>query len=138
MGRAVFGFPDLVDGQRYAVERDRAFLGDHRAERARNAEADLERVALGASADDRGDRIDVAGDDMPAELIAQAQRAFEVELRALLPVAARRFGNGFARHIDREPVVALVNDGQADARTGDGSAEIDGDEVVAGRNLQAE
>ena len=39
-------------------------------------------------------------------------------------------GQGFARNIDREPVVALVDDRQAHARAGDRGAEVDAAHVI--------
>ena len=117
-----------------AIEPFGAIIG---AERARHADADARRIAFGTDADDLGDRIDMAGDDMAAELVAQAQRALEVELRAFAPQVGGGPRDGFGRNIDREPVVALVDDGQADARAGDRRAEIDGVEVVAGPDRRA-
>ena len=67
----------------------------------------------------------MAGDDMAAELVADAERAFEVEPRALGPQAGRGAGSRFLADIDREPVLALVDDRQAGARAGDRRAEID-------------
>ena len=102
------------------------FGRDHRAERARDADA-----RSAANRPRRGrrrlspTRVDMAGDDMAAELVAEPERALEVELRAFAPEVGGGLRHGLARNIDREPVVALVDDGQADARAGDRRAEID-------------
>ena len=53
----------------------------------RHADADAGRIAFRAGADDLGDGIDMAGDDMAAELVAEPQRPFEVEARALCHMA---------------------------------------------------
>src|SRR6476646_394314 len=73
---------------------------------------------------------------MTAKLVAESERALEVEVRAFAPIVGRSPGNGLARDIHREPVVTLVDDGQADARAGDGSAEIDRIEIVGSPNDQ--
>ena len=80
---------------------------------------------------DLADAVDMAGDDMAAKLVADPERALEVEPRALAPEAGRGLRHGLARDVDREPAVALVDDGQADARAGDRGAEIDARHVVA-------
>src|SRR6185369_542975 len=80
----------------------------------------------------------MAGDDMAPKLVAQTESAFKVELRSLTPASGGGFGNCLARHVDREPVVALVDHGQTDARAGDRRAEVDGIEVVTGANDQPE
>ena len=79
----------------------------------------------------------MAGDDMAAQFVAKAQGALEVELRALAPMIARGLGEGFAGHVDREPVAPLVHDGQAHSRAGDRRTEVDRVEVVAGADNEA-
>ena len=52
--------------------------------------------------DELGDAVDMARDDMAAELVADLQRAFEIEPRALLPGAGRGHPQGLGRGIDRD------------------------------------
>ena len=46
--------------------------------------------------------IDMAGDDMAAELVADFERAFEIEPRARTPLAGGRARQRFGRGIDVE------------------------------------
>jgi hypothetical protein len=78
----------------------------------------------------------MAGDDVPAKLVAHLERAFEVQPRARLPLARRRPRPGFGRDVDVEPVRSLVDHRQAHARTGDGRAERDAAHVVSAANAQ--
>ena len=89
MGRAVLGVAHVVDGQRHAVERDRPLGAIIGAEIARDADADSGRIAFRADTDTSPTRIDMAGDDMAAELVAEPQRALEVEPRAFAPLIRR-------------------------------------------------
>src|SRR5207237_4213919 len=107
---------DLVHGQRDAVERDRALGGDIGAELPARDHADAPRIADLLDRRDLADPVDMAGDDMPAELVADLERALEVDLRAFGPEAGRSAALGLGRDVDREPALALVDDGQADAR----------------------
>ena len=52
--------------------------------------------------DDARDAVDMAGDEMPAQLVADPQRSFEIDRGALSPLADRRAGQGFGRCLDRE------------------------------------
>src|SRR4029077_9626334 len=61
---------NLVDGERDAVERDRAFGRDRLGEGLGHAEGEALGIALAPSLDDFGDRVDVARNDMAAELVA--------------------------------------------------------------------
>src|SRR3546814_19948069 len=82
----------------------------------------------------------MACDDMPAKLVADAERAFEVEAPADVPHARRGARQRLGTRIDREPagrtvtgfIDTLVDNGQAGTRTGDGSAQVDGAHVLTG------
>ncbi len=71
----------------------------------------------------------MAGDDVPAQFVAQLQRLFQIERRALGPAVLHGAGDGFGGDVDREPCVAcyatLVHYGQAHARAGDRGAHGD-------------
>src|SRR3546814_19427615 len=82
----------------------------------------------------------MAGDDMPAKLVADAERAFEVEAPADVPHARRGARQRLGTRIDREPagrtvtgfIDTFVDNGQAGTRTGDGSAQVDAAHVING------
>ena len=86
----------------------------------------------------RPDRIHMAGHDVPAKFVTQTQRAFEVDPGALAPQVLRGPRLGFARNIDREPVIALVDDGQAHPRAGDRCPEVDRVQVIARGDHEAQ
>ena len=73
----------------------------------------------------------MAGYNVTAKLIPNAQRALEIEPGAFAPQVGGGSGSGFGRHIDREPISALVDHGQASARTGDRRADGDTAHVIA-------
>src|SRR5690606_22910074 len=81
---------------------------------------------------------DMAGDDMPAKLVAQLERAFEVERAALIPVTLRGARERLRGDVDGEPARPLVDHCQAHARAGDRCAEIDRVGVVSGRDPRAQ
>src|SRR5690606_13278401 len=70
---------DLVHRERRAVEGDRSLGGDEAGERVGGAEGDAQAVALRPERLDPGRAVDMAGDDMPAELVPDPERAFEVD-----------------------------------------------------------
>src|SRR3546814_12637964 len=82
----------------------------------------------------------MAGDDMPAKLVADAERAFEVEAPADVPHARRGARQRLGTRIDREPagrtvtgfIDTFVDNGQAGTRTGDGSTQVDAAHVISG------
>ena len=80
---------DLVDGQRDAVERDRALLRDEARERLRRAQASSAPCRSGLRARQLGEAVDMAADDMAAEFVANLERALEIDARALLPACRR-------------------------------------------------
>src|SRR3546814_9837847 len=53
---------------------------------------------------DAPDVVDMAGDDMPAQLVADLQRAFEVQAAAGVPHPRRGARERFGARVDREPV----------------------------------
>jgi hypothetical protein len=54
-------------------------------------------------AEDFGDAIDVARDDVTSEFVTDPERPLEIDARARLPIAQRRAGQGFRRDINVEP-----------------------------------
>src|SRR4029453_18372341 len=77
---------DRIDRQRHPVERDRAFWRDEFRKLARAAQLEPGHVRQIVPRHEGGDAVRMAGDDVPAEFVADLQRALEVEWRALPPV----------------------------------------------------
>ena len=75
---------------------------------------------------------------MPAQLVAELQRPFEIDRGALMPVADRRACQGFVRGLDREPAGLDRDDGQARSRTGDRGADRDRGGVPGGGDREVE
>jgi hypothetical protein len=104
-----------------------------RASGLRSAEADAGAVALGGHRDHLGQPVDMARDDMAAELVADPERAFEIDPVPRLPGRGAGADVGLrdrlGRDVDLEPGAAgggaAVGDGQADAVAGDRGAERD-------------
>ena len=120
----------LVHRQRDAIDGDRTLGRKVGRERLGRIESETARIARWRNAGDRGDAIDMAGDDMTAQLVAKLQSGFEIEARAFGPTAGNGARHGLGRSIDREPGIArraaLVDHGEAAARTGDRCAHGDG------------
>src|SRR5262245_29654822 len=79
----------------------------------------------------------MAIDKMATQLIAELERQFEVEPAALPPVAEVGLGQTLAGNFHREPVLALVDHGQATARAGNRRANGDRRHVVPGADNEA-
>ena len=62
-----------------------------------------------------GDGVDMARDDMTAELVAGFQRALEIDAAADLPVLEVRARQAFGRNLHREPVHAVLDRREAHA-----------------------
>ena len=73
---------------------------------------------------------------MPAELVADAERAFEIDRGSLMPAAERRAGERFGRGLDRERALPDGNDRQARSGAGDRGAERDSRGVPGRRDLE--
>ena len=70
---------DLVHRERDAVERDRALRRDEAREARRRLERHAQGFALAGDACQFGRAVDVAGDDVAAQFVADLERAFEVD-----------------------------------------------------------
>ena len=92
-------------------------------------------------ADEIGNAVDMAADQMAAELVAKPQRALEIELGAALPGAGRGHAQGLRGDVDGEEGAIAppspLDDRQAGAGTGDRSADLDGVGIVAAGDGQA-
>ena len=76
---------DLVDRERDTVKRDRALGRDEPRQLVRRAQRQPRHVRQVLARGEFGNAIDMAADQVAAEFVAEAKRAFEVELRARLP-----------------------------------------------------
>ena len=81
---------DVVDRERHAVERDRAFGAMKRISGAGARSVSRAMSGRSSRATSFGDAVDMAGDDVAAELVADLQRPFEIEPRAV-PASGRRW-----------------------------------------------
>ena len=120
---------DLVDGQRHAIDRDRAFLRHIGRDVLARDDLEPRRAADILGQCDPADRVDMTGNEVPAKLVAQTQRAFEIEAAVLAPLVLRGAADGLARNVDREPgiafLAALLDHRQAYARAGDRGTDVD-------------
>src|SRR5882672_10919754 len=80
---------DLVDGERDAVEADRALGRKVARQLRRRLDRQTPRAAVGSHIDYAADAVDVARHDMPAQLIAGLERALQVDAPARLPFPER-------------------------------------------------
>src|SRR6478752_3726428 len=76
------GAIDSVDGQRCAVKRDRALRRDELGQMLRRTDAETGGIALFGDGEDLGLAIDMAGDDVAAQFVADLQRALEIDRAA--------------------------------------------------------
>src|SRR5262249_14337452 len=95
---------NLVDGQRYPVERDRPLRCNETGKLCRRAKREPRHVGQILARNHVSEALGMTGDDVPAELIAELERALEIDARALPPAAGRghpqRPGGGFPRAPD--------------------------------------
>ncbi len=116
-----YGF--AADAQVRAVDVRGAFRRNIGRDLRPDAEADTPRFAFLAYTDHRRDTVDMAGDDMPAQLVTQLQRAFEIKAAARFPHAGRGAFHRLSGGVDGKPAPAvrvrsLVYDSKAYARAG--------------------
>ena len=85
-----------VDGQRDTVNRDRTLGGDKRRDFGRSGDGEVQRSAHILAQCNPADRINMAGDNMSAQFIAQLERLFEIEFAPGAPLVRRGLADSFA------------------------------------------
>src|SRR4030081_3378792 len=130
----------LVDGERDAVDRDRALRRDEADEISGNTEGEPRHVGQILTRGQGRDPVGVAGDDVSAELVADPERALEIDAPAVAPLPDRGHSQGLRRGVDREPAAVAVpaasDDGEAHAAAGDRGADVDRVGIVAAGDLE--
>src|SRR4051812_32421351 len=129
---------DRVHGQRHAVDGDRALGRDIRRDLVACGDRHAVRAAFLVHVDDRAHAVDMPGNDMPAQFVAELQGTFEVELAPFGPLAGRGARHGLCGDVEGDAAGRLVDHGQAHARARDRGAEVDRVDVVAGGYLDAQ
>src|SRR5512132_2302196 len=127
----------LVDGQRNAVDGDRPLRGDEAGELSRRLEDEAARGPFRRDRHYAADAIDVAGDDMPAQLVADPESALEIHRRTRPPFTEGGAPQRRRRGMDGKPAGFFVDHRQAHARAGDRRADRDGVVVETAGDLDA-
>ena len=112
------------DGERDAVDRDRALLDDVARQRRRHREPHELPALAGHALDDDAGAVDVALDDVAAEAAARRDRPLQVDPRARDGAGERGAAQGLGHDVGGERAVggAELDDRQADAVDGDRGA----------------
>ena len=126
---------DAVDGERRAVERDRALRRDEFGEVARRLQREAHSLALVLARHDLGHAVDMARHDVAAELVADLQRALQIDARAGLPAGSGGKPQRLFPGLDLEPALIGAalrqrDDGEANAGAGDRRADRNGLRIV--------
>ena len=123
-----------------AVDGGGTFGGEIAGDGGRRADGDAEGLAFRRDRDDLADAVDMAEDEVAAELVAEPEALFEIDAVAFGPAAEDGFRQGFGDGLDREPGAAVgwahVHDGEADAGMHDGGAEGDFGKRIAAFDLE--
>ena len=127
----------LVHCQRGTVQRHRALWRDESCKMIGGAKNHAQAVAFGMQRDHLGHPVDMARHDMPAKLITQLQRPFQIEPFADVPAVAADAGfrDGLGGNLHLEPVAgagAEVHHRQADPFAGNRRANVDAGGVIGG------
>src|SRR4030095_4925274 len=95
---------DLIDREGNAVDGHRALGGDEARQLRWRLEDDTPAPPFGRHRDDRAHAVDMAIDQMAAQLVAELERQLEIDPATQLPVAKMGLGQAFARDLDGEPI----------------------------------
>src|SRR5262249_38217339 len=90
---------NLVDRQRYPVHSDAPLDSDEACEGGGNAKPPARRAMLRYRTQRLAHPVDMAGDEMTSQLVAQPQRTLQIDRRTRLPASQCRSAEGFRRGI---------------------------------------
>ena len=129
---------DLVDGQRHAVDGDRALGRDEAMQRRGRADRAGGASRPPASTDSTSPTPSTWPETMwpPSSSPTRAARSRLIRRPSRQSPRVARV-QGLAGDLDREPAVALVDHGQAAAGVADRGADVDARQVVGGLDLEA-
>jgi len=96
------------------------------------------RFGLGSTLDDPRQSIDMAQNEVPAELVAEPQRSLDIDRRTHLPPPERCACQSLERRLNREFSGLDRHDREARSRAGDRRADRDGRDVKSCRYRQSE
>ena len=74
----------------------------------RRAQREPRHVGQVLARENFGDAVDMAGDDMAAQLVAELEGAFEIDAGAVAPAADSGQPQRFGRGVDRKPGAAVL------------------------------
>src|SRR5581483_768750 len=114
---------DAVDREADAVDGDRAFLDDVAEQLRLGADRHVDGLAARTHFIDAADAVDVAGDQVAAEAIAEAHRPLEVHRRAGLQLTERGALERLRAGLDGDAAALGRGHGQAHAVDGQRRAE---------------
>jgi hypothetical protein len=133
-----------VDGQRCSVKRHRPLGRDEAGKRLGGAQGETAGFAfIGNRNQISAMPVNMAGDHVAAELVADLQRSLQIDPRAGCPGADGGQPQRFFPGLDLEPagIVSLgrqCSDRQADPRTGNRGADIDAGRIPGGFDAQTD
>ncbi len=104
---------DFIDGEGNSLQRDRPFRGNQVGQIRRGINHHPVTITITGDINNLTQAVNMAGDDMPAQLIPHGKGAFEVDFGANLPGVEGRHGNGFERNINRKSLALSLNQRQA-------------------------
>src|SRR5208282_826013 len=116
---------DRENCQAHTVDADRALLDQVARLRGRDLEGEKFRVAFGLDRYDAADAVDVAGDQVAAEQLAEREASLEIDAAAGLQIAKAGAAQGLRRDVHREAAGAFGNHRQARAVDRDRVADAD-------------
>ncbi len=114
----------LVDGQADPVHADRALLGDVAQQRGRRGETPALGTRVVMHRQHLAQAINMATDQMAAEAVGRAHRAFEVDDGAVGQPTQRGQAQGLGRGVSLEAAGVECDDGEADPVDGDALAHL--------------
>src|ERR1700680_702117 len=126
---------DVDDGQADAVDGDAALLCDELGHRLRCCDRHPPGVAILAERAHRAGRVDVAGEQMPADAVTELQRALEVDGGAGIEVGERGPVPGLGHDVGAESAGCHRGDREAGAVHGDALTDPEAGERRARRDL---